>query len=64
MKKLTVHPNIRTGLGLAGNTYKQVIQKGEITLGELIAWAAGRGFSWFELRDAGVTLSLIHILYT
>ncbi|WP_101876582.1 sugar phosphate isomerase/epimerase family protein [Lachnoclostridium edouardi] len=62
MRKLTVHPNIKTGLGLAGNTYKQVIQKGEITLGELIAWAAGRGFSWFELRDAGVTMEREELL--
>lgn len=57
MRRLSVCSRISTGLGLASNTYKQVIQSGEMTLKEMIAWAAGRGFSWVEVRDANVDMT-------
>lgn len=57
MKRLNVCGQFRIGLGLASNTYKQVIQSGEMTLKELVAWAAGRGFSWIEVRDAQVEMT-------
>lgn len=57
MNKITVCGGVRTGLGLASNTYKQVLRSGELTLKELIAWAAGRGFSWVEVRDPDVEMT-------
>ena len=54
--RLQVHSGIGTGIGLASNTYKQVLSSGELTLRELIAWAAGRGFSWVEVRDPNVEM--------
>lgn len=57
MEKIKIYTGIDTGLGLASNTYKQVLQSGEMTLKELIAWAAGRGFSWVEVRDAEVEMT-------
>lgn len=57
MERLYVSSKIRTGLGLATNTYKQVLRSGELTLRELLAWAAGRGFSWLEIRDTNVEMS-------
>ncbi|MEY8337670.1 hypothetical protein AALB16_06505 [Lachnospiraceae bacterium 62-35] len=57
MKKIKVYKGIDTGLGLASNTYKQILQSGEMTMKELIAWAAGRGFSWLEVRDAKVEMT-------
>ena len=57
MERLYVGSKICTGLGLATNTYKKVLESGELTLRELITWAAGRGFSWVEIRDADVKMS-------
>lgn len=57
MKRLTAWNGIDTGLGLASNTYKQVLMSGEMTIKELICWAAGRGFSWVEVRDPDVTMT-------
>ncbi len=56
MERLYVGSKIGTGLGLATNTYKKVLESGELTLRELITWAAGRGFSWVEIRDADVKM--------
>lgn len=57
MEKLSIGKEFNTGLGLASNTYKKVLQNQEMTLKELIAWAAGKGFSWVEVRDAEVEMS-------
>jgi sugar phosphate isomerase/epimerase len=57
MRKLNVSIRLCKGLGLATNSYKKVLESGEITVRELIAWAAGRGFSWLEIRDADVKMS-------
>lgn len=54
MDRITADARIRTGLGLATNTFRQVLRAGELNERELIAWAAGRGFSWVELRDTNV----------
>jgi sugar phosphate isomerase/epimerase len=62
MEKIKVSSNLHSGLGLATNSYKKILKSGEITLGELIAWAAGRGFSWLEIRDADVTMTTQELL--
>lgn len=60
--KLFVHPKIQTGLGLASNTYKKILEKKEITMRELLTWAAGRGFSWLEVRDPDVLMTKEELL--
>ena len=62
MKRLCVNEKNRTGLGLASNTYKQVLASGELTMRELLCWAAGRGFSWVEVRDPEVKMSREELL--
>ena len=57
MNRIPADVRIGTGLGLATNTYKQVLSSGELSVRELIAWAAGRGFSWVELRDPDVEMT-------
>jgi len=52
--RLSFNNKIKTGVGLASNSYKQILQSGEITLRELLIWASGRGFAWVELRDPEV----------
>lgn len=57
MERFYISKKFRTGLGLASNTYKQILKSGEMSLRELIAWAAGRGFSWVEVRDPNVEMT-------
>lgn len=54
--KLFAHNDIQTGIGLASNSYKKVLESNEITMRELLMWAAGRGFSWMEVRDSKVQM--------
>ncbi|MDD3361176.1 MAG: TIM barrel protein [Hespellia sp.] len=58
MKKLVSYKGIKTGIGLATNCYKQVLEKQEISLKDLIIQAAERGFSWVEVRDPEVMMSI------
>lgn len=62
MEQLYADQKNTIGVGLASNTYKQVLNSGELTIRELICWAAGRGFSWVELRDANVKMSREELL--
>lgn len=56
MNRILVHPFIRTGLGLATNSFLPSLRRGEITLEQLLRWAAENGFSWIELRDPHVEM--------
>lgn len=60
--KLFAHSKIQTGLGLASNTYKKILEKKEMTMRELLTWAAGRGFSWMEVRDPDVRMTKEELL--
>ena len=58
VKKIEVNCGKRPGLGLTTNTFMNFIKKNEITNEQIIKWAHEYGFSWIEVRDPGLGMTV------
>ncbi len=47
----------KSSIGFTSRTFASAAKKAAITLDGLIAWAAGQGFGWMEIRDTSLDLT-------